>query len=379
MKTHSGSLAIIGAGPGGLAVAAALKKLGLRADVYEQAHQFSRVGAGINVSPNASIVLKGLGLLDTLRAISHEPPAWRSCQFDTGEIIGEFSFGKEAETTYGAPFLQMHRADLHGALADAVPREWIHLGKKLIHLDSKGSRTALHFEDGSTVYADAVIAADGIHSHIRESINGADKPSFTGRVAYRTVISKERISANIAPFVKWWGPDRHIVIYYINRREVYFVTSVPAGEWRLESWSARGDVDELRTEFKNFHPDVQSVLQACDEVYKWALYDRNPVKPWYQDNIVLMGDACHPMTPYMAQGAAMALEDAVVLARCIHQSEDWSAAFRLFEALRFERTGRVQLESRSNKFMQNKEDPAWLYSYNAWDIPLSVPGHASGD
>jgi 6-hydroxynicotinate 3-monooxygenase len=371
-KTNEGKIAVIGAGLGGLAFAAALKKMGMRADIYEQAEQFSRVGAGINVGPNASLALAGLDLLDKILPNAHKPPTWRSCTSDTGEILSDYPLGDEAEAKYGAPFLQMHRADLHKVLADAVPQEWIHRGKKLLDLKPSGDGVTMTFMDESTAYADAVVAADGVHSVVRKLILGPDEPKFTGRLAYRAVVPREKLAhVGLAPFVKWWGADRHIVTYNINPREMYFVTSVPADEWRLESWSTKGDVNELRAEYVDFHPHVQAVLHACDEVHKWALYDRDPVKPWSNGNVVMMGDAVHPMTPYMAQGAAMAMEDAVMLARCIQQSGAVPATFKQFESLRRERTSKVQLQSRQNTFLKNREDPSWLYSYDAWKMPLT--------
>ena len=173
---------------------------------------------------------------------------------------------------------------------------------------------------------------------------------------------------------KWWGPDRHIVIYYVTaaRDEIYFTTSQPAPEFRVESWSETGDVNDLRAAFADFHADVRAVLDACPAVHKWAIFERDPLPNWTQGNIVLMGDACHPMTPYMAQGAANALEDSVVLSRCLVDGglDDVSAAFRRFEAARKPRTTRVQATSHRNEFMREKTDPDWVYGYDAWNVEL---------
>jgi 6-hydroxynicotinate 3-monooxygenase len=232
----------------------------------------------------------------------------------------------------------------------------------------------LRFANGQTRQVDAVIGADGVHSLVREWMLGPDEPRFTGRVAYRTTFKAELLKgAQIDDCTKWWGPDRHIVIYYITPRrdELYFVTSLPEPEWRNESWSARGDLTQLRSAFAGFHPQVQSVLQACPEVYKWALYERDPLPRWHQGRAVLMGDACHPMVPYMAQGAATAIEDAAVLSRCLDDTTDIQQAFQRFEATRKERTSKIQLTSHHNQWMSKRTDPDWVYGYDAWSTPLA--------
>lgn len=202
-----------------------------------------------------------------------------------------------------------------------------------------------------------------------------EAPRFMGRAAYRTTFPAALLEgAEIADSTKWWGPDRHIVIYFTtrNRDEIYFTTSQPETDWTTESWSAEGSLDEMKAAFEGFHPEVQAVLAACPKVNKWALFERDPLPKWSEGRACLLGDACHPMLPYMAQGAASSLEDAVVLARCLAASgpDDASAAFRQFEALRKPRTSQLQLTSHQNKFMQQKTDPDWVYGYDAWNVPL---------
>ena len=194
------------------------------------------------------------------------------------------------------------------------------LDKKLVDLDWRGGGVSLHFADGTRARADAVVAADGIHSRVRELWLGAEKANFTGRVAYRTTFPAALLNGyEIDQCCKWWGPDRHIVIYYVtaSRDEVYFVTSVPEPEFTVESWSATGDLGQLRAAFAGFHEQVRRVVDACPRVHKWAIVDRDPLPHWGDGAMVLLGDAAHPMTQYMAQGAATAMEDAVVLSRCI--------------------------------------------------------------
>lgn len=374
------SFAIIGAGIGGLALAGFLSRAGTKVAIYEQAHAFQRIGAGIQMSPNAMRVLRALGLEAGLRRTAFQTPSWLSRVWDSGEYLGELTFGAHAEQRYGAPYLLMHRGDLHAALFSAVPPELIAFEKKLTGLDRNGPGVCLRFSDGSTADADAVIGADGVHSLVREILLGPEKPKFTGRVAHRTTFPSALMGGfSLDTCTKWWGPDRHIVIYPVraNREETYFVTSVPDPDWDVESWSARGDMDEVLAAFTGFHDDVQRVLTACPQVHKWALFERDPLPFWGDGPIVLLGDACHPMTPYMAQGAASALEDAAVLARCIHQgTDDPGEAFRHFQAARLERTARLQLTSRQNKWGTERGDPAWVYGYDALSAPIGDPAAA---
>jgi salicylate hydroxylase/6-hydroxynicotinate 3-monooxygenase len=296
--------------------------------------------------------------------------------WNSGEYLSELTFGAEAERRYGAPYLLMHRGDLHAALASAVPPELILFNKKLVGLDRQGAGIDLAFADGSRICADAVVGADGVPSRVRETLLGPEKPVFTGRVAHRTVFAAGLLGDFVVDgCTKWWGPDRHIVTYPVNSRgdELYFVTSVPDPDWDVESWSARGEMAEVRQALAGFHSDVQRVLDACPGVHKWALFERNPLPFWAQGRVVLLGDACHPMTPYMAQGAANALEDAAVLSRCLTEIDDVTAAFQTYQATRLERTARVQLTSRQNTWGKQAEDTSWVYGYDAWQTPLVSP------
>ncbi|WP_338617602.1 FAD-dependent monooxygenase [Pigmentiphaga sp. CHJ604] len=379
MKKSELPVAIIGAGIGGLAAATALRAQGVEVQVYEQARQFARIGAGIQMTPNAMRVLDGLGLRPQLESIAFAPRSSLNRAHDTGAVTNEFPLAGAVLERYGMPFLAMHRGDLHAALAARVPAAHIALGKKLVHLDQGDGEIALRFEDGTQARARAVIGADGVHSLVRELLLGEEQPSFTGRVAYRTTFPASRLgSLDIGQSrTKWWGPDRHIVIYYVTRNqdEIYFVTSQPedAGWLTPESWSAKGDLEVLRAAYADFHPDVRAVLAACPDVHKWAIFQRDPLPSWGRGNIVLMGDACHPMTPYMAQGAAMALEDSVVLARCVaaHRT-DLDAAFRLFEQVRKPRTSAVQAGSSANNWMRESTNPDWVYGYDAWNVSLDA-------
>jgi len=378
--TATATFAIIGAGIGGLALAGLLSRQGANVRLYEQAKQFQRIGAGIQMSSNAMRVLRALGLEEHLRARAFEPPAWTHRVWDTGEHLADLDFS-DAEQRYGAPYLLLHRGDLHAAILSAVPAELIAFDRKLAGFDRSPAGIELRFADGATTLVDALIGADGVHSKVREMILGPEKPRFTGRVAHRTTLRSSLMPGGpLDTCTKWWGPDRHLVTYPVtrNRDETYFVTSVPDPSWDVESWSTRGDMDEVRRAFAGFHPEAQRVLDASPEVHKWALFERDPLPRWSDGPIVLLGDACHPMMPYMAQGGASALEDAAVLARCVRDVDDVGEAFRRYEATRLERTARLQLTSRANTWGKDKSDPTWVYGYDPMQTPILRPGHPHG-
>jgi 6-hydroxynicotinate 3-monooxygenase len=362
---------------GGLASAAALRRVGIEVTVYEQAAQFSRLGAGIQIGCNAMKVLRELGLESKLRQQSFYPRSWNNRDWRTGEVKFDMVFGEEAERKFGAPYLLAHRGDLHAALVSTVPDQCIKLGHRLVGLDDTNDGVRLVFADGTVATADAVIGADGVHSTVKNLLFGASPLNFTGRIAYRTTFPAALLNGQrIDDCTKWWGEDRHIVIYYVkpDRSEVYFVTSQPEPDFRIESWSAKGDVRQLRSAFEGFDRQVATVLAACPDVHKWALVDRESLDCWTQGSVTLLGDACHPMTPYMAQGAAMAMEDAAVLSRCLDgvEREGVATAFRRFEASRKPRTARVQQTSRTNTWLKDKTDTDWVYAYDAWTVPLAA-------
>ena len=373
------SVAIIGAGIGGLAAATLLARSGHQVRVFEQASRFARVGAGIQMTPNAMKVLRGLGVEAQLRKIAFQSPAGISRDWDTGAVTNELRMGDEIEARYGAPYLFLHRADLHAAIEAMVPAGVVQLNWQLTDLQQNAHRANLTFADGTRTHADAVIGADGVHSRVREIMLGPEQPRFTGRVAYRTTFPAALMGdERITPLrTKWWGPDRHMVVYYVtaNHDEIYFVTSQPESvEWMTpESWSAKGNLKDLREAYAGFHPEVQAILRACPDVHKWALLERDPLPTWTDERVALLGDACHPMTPYMAQGAASALEDAAVLSRCLDgvDADGVTTALKRYEATRKPRTSEIQGNSRKNTWMRNETDPGWVYGYDAWSTPLA--------
>ncbi len=375
-----GEIAVVGAGIGGLAVAGFLTQAGFRVTVYEQARRFERVGAGIQMSPNAVRVLRALGLEDRLRAVAFTPPTWSHRAADTNDLLGDLVLGPEAEARFGAPYLVLHRGDLHAALWSVVAPEVVRFRHRLAGIDpagGAGQRLRLRFEDGSAAEADAVVGADGVHSRVRELLLGPERPRFTGRVAHRTTFPSHLVSGfTVTTNTKWWGSDRHIVIYPVtaNADELYYVTSVPDPDWDTESWSARCDPAEVVEAMAGFNPEVRAVVAAAPEAHKWALFERDPLSRWGEGPVVLLGDACHPMTPYMAQGAATSLEDAAVLARALARHDEPAVAFAAYEATRLDRTARVQLTSRQNTWGRAGGDTGWLYGYDALTVTLAPPG-----
>jgi len=356
--------------------------------VYEQAERFLRIGAGIQMSANAMKVHRMLGLEERLRKTAFQHRARRHRNFDTGICESEFDMSV-VERKFGAPHLMMHRGDLHAALLSLLPEDTVHRGKQLIDFEQDGASVALFFADGTCATASALIGADGVHSVVRDKLFGPERAHYTGRIAYRSTFPSARLGGLDIGDVstKWWGPDRHIVIYYVTKQkdEVYFTTSVPAAEPDPESWSLKGDMGELRSAFAEFHPEVRQVLAACPESHKWPIFDRDPQERWGEDRVWLLGDACHPMTPYMAQGAATALEDAAILARCLEgvDAANWPAALQRYEQARMPRASRIQGLSNLNKRnwmridpdapdagVKQKAEPDWVYGYDSCSAPL---------
>jgi salicylate hydroxylase len=371
---------IVGAGIGGLTAAIALHRMGHDVVVFEQAKQFMRVGADINLTPNAVRALDGLGIGDAVRRSAARPTHRISRTWDSGEETSRLEMSDAAEQKYGAPQLTIHRADLLAALADAFPAERVLFSRHAEAIVPDGDGIALRFADGSAERVDVLIGADGIHSAVRTAMFGKESPRFTGVVAFRAVIPAERVAAvpNIQAFTKWWGPNpqSQIVTFPLNRGKDIFIFATTAQEsWHLESWTTPGSIQELRDSYAGFHADARALLDACDEVLKTALYERDPLPRWSQGNMVLLGDACHPMMPFMAQGAGMAIEDGVVLARELEQvrcASEVPAALQNYEAARMERASRIQIGSRGNNWLREGGNADWVYGYDAWTTSLDA-------
>ncbi len=375
-------IGISGAGIGGLVAAIALRKLGKHVVVFEQARQFARVGADINLTPNAVRALDGLGVGEALRETAARPAFRISRDGMTGEETSRLAMSEAAQAKYGAPQLTMHRADLLSALEAAVPAEHIELGKRATSVVDEGDSVLVGFADGTSRRVDILIGADGIHSMVRTAMLGPESPEFTGVVAYRAVVPVERIKgvSNLDSFTKWWGkqPEVQIVNFPLNcGKDMFIFATTPQEGWHLESWTAPGDVSELREIYHDFHAEARALLEACDQVLKSALYIRDPLSTWHKGRMVLLGDACHPMMPFMAQGAGQAIEDAVVLARCLADDGFVSVteAFSAYQGARLDRASRIQIGSRGNNWLREGGNADWVYDYDAWNTPLAAPTH----
>jgi salicylate hydroxylase len=371
------SIGIIGGGIGGLAAAIALRAKGHQVSVFEQTQRFGRVGADINLTPNAVRALDGLGVGEAMRTTAARPTHRISRTWDTGEETSRLEMADTAERQYGAPQLTIHRADLLAAPDEKLPEGIVHLGCKVESIAQDADAVTLVLADGRSFTFDAIIGADGIKSVVRTSLFGEEHPEFTGLVAYRAVVPQAKLGVdNLDAFTKWWGPtpDSQIVTFPLNRGADTFVfATLPQPDWTEESWTTPGDPDDLRAAYKDFHPDAYALVDACETVMRSALYVRDPLPQWSVGRATLLGDACHPMTPFMAQGACMAVEDAIVLARALEGVEPAGvpAALQRYAQTRQERTARVQIGSRGNEWLKEGGTADWLYGYDAWAAPLA--------
>ena len=373
----SSRIAVVGAGLGGVAAAALLQKAGFAVDVYEQAPAFSRLGAGIHMGPNVLKIFRRIGIEDALVAISSKPDFWFSRDGETGDYLSRIPLGDYAVKEYGAPYLTVHRGDLHALQVSALQPGTLHFDKRLTAIVDDGSGVDLTFADGTRARADIAVGADGINSRIRETLLGEEKPNYSGWVGHRALLDKDVLRKTGFDFeacVKWWTDDRHMMVYdtTADGREYYYVTGVPHPAWDFDGAFVPSSREEMREAFVGYHPIVQTLIDATTEVTKWPLLNRNPLPLWSEGRLVLLGDACHPMKPHMAQGAAMAIEDGAMLARCLTETglSDHSTAFRLYEANRRERASRVQAVSNANTWLRAQEDPAWVFGYDIFEAPL---------
>lgn len=346
---------VIGGGIGGLTAALCLARSGREVAVLEQASTFGEVGAGLQIGPNASRVLHALGLETQLREAGFEPDCAQMRHWRRGRVLNRTALGTSAVERFGAPYYHLHRADLLGVLLDAAgqdPRVELRTGVKIEAAEDAGDE-AIVLMRGDSERADLVVGADGIHSNVRASLFGPAEARFTGNVAWRTTVPAERLpEQRISPAATiWLGPGKHFEHYYLRGGTlVNCVCVVEKTGWEQESWTARGDHAELAADFAGWHPTVRTLIDAMDPeaCFKWALFDRDPMLQWSRGRLTLLGDACHPTLPFMAQGAGMAIEDAQVLTNCLVDSDDVGRALARYENLRKARTARIQRGSRRN-------------------------------
>jgi 6-hydroxynicotinate 3-monooxygenase len=368
-------IAVVGGGLGGTTTAIMLQRAGHDVKVYEQAPAIDRLGAGIHLFPNAVMALRGVGLEDTLLARAFLPRHFAQREWDTGELTFDLR-SDQFPTRYGAHHVILHRGDLQTLLNAALAPGVLHLGKRLVGLDDTASSIRLTFAGGNSAEADLVVGADGLNSKVREILIGPERATYTGHVAHRAIYPAVRLGGEqVADATKWWAEDRYFLSYYLTpqRDELYVVTGVPQA-WKSGTYAPQPtDLEQFARMFEGFHSEVQEQIRACPAAVTWPVLYREPREFWSSGRIVLLGDACHPMKPHMGQGAAMAMEDAAVLGRCIEDcGEDFPAAFRMYEALRFDRTTRVKLESDKHEWMRYGSDCDWLYGYNAFEVALDA-------
>jgi salicylate hydroxylase len=369
-------IGIAGGGVGGMAAGIALRRAGHDVEIYEQASNYQRVGADINLTPNAVRVLASLGVVSKLEKTAARPTHRISRMWDTGEETSRLEMADEAERKYGAPQLTIHRADLLNALREQLPADDILLGHRVATIDTVGVKPLIGFAGGASREVDVLVGADGIHSVTRTALFGAEHPEFTGLVSYRAVVDRSKLDLpNLDAFTKWWGPtpDLQIVTFPLNHgRETFVFATTSQDDWRHESWTMPGDVGELRAIYRAFHPEARALLDACESVTKSALYVREPLPVWSVGRVTLLGDACHPMVPFMAQGACMAIEDAAVLGRALAGADEATveSALDCYERTRRDRTARVQIGSRGNEWLKQGGNADWVYGYDATSVPL---------
>ncbi|SDF24426.1 FAD-dependent monooxygenase [Limimaricola pyoseonensis] len=380
METTHIDIAVIGAGLGGAAAMALLDKSGFDAHVFEQAEAFSRLGAGIHVGPNVMKIFREIGLEDRLAEIGSHPDYWFSRDGRTGDYRSKIKLGDFAKTEYGAPYITIHRGDMHAEQVEALPQDRIHYDHRLVDLEEREGDVLLTFANGHRVAARLVIGADGINSMIREKLLGPEKPRFSGWVGHRALVNMDKLRASgldFEPCVKWWWEQsRHIMAYATknDQSEYYYVTGVPVDSWPHEAGWVDSSREEMEAIFGNSHPVVNALIDATETVTKWPFWNRDPLSLWSQGRLCLLGDACHPMRPHMAQGACMAIEDAAVLVRCLSETGigDYRAAFDVYERTRRDRATKVQTISNANTWLKDPEDPAWVYAYDPIHAPLAT-------
>jgi 2-polyprenyl-6-methoxyphenol hydroxylase-like FAD-dependent oxidoreductase len=422
-------VAVVGAGLAGLSMAVALARTGRPSTVYEQADELAEVGAGIQLSPNGTRLLRRLGVDPWLAGSAVRPVAIEMRRWRSGRLLARTELGRACEERYGAPYLTMHRADLHRALVErtraTVGQDRLRLGHRCLAAAEFVDRVDLTFagptgrdarqttDPRHTVGVRLAIGADGVRSVVRDHLVD-DQPAFTGVTVYRGLVPADRVPALATPprVIIWLGPGQHCVCYPVSGgRLLNLVATMPADTWRGESWTAQGDPAQLAAAYARWHPRVRDLLASADPVTRWALHDRAQPPWWSTDRITLVGDAAHPMLPFGAHGAGQALEDAVTLAGCLHtlagqgRRDGYAGALRRYESLRRPRIERVGQAVRgyardhhiADGDPQRERDAAmpaarrlaeqdWLYGYDpehatvdSPGCPLAASGQPTGD
>ncbi|MCE2565209.1 FAD-dependent monooxygenase [Komagataeibacter sp. FNDCF1] len=396
-------VAIVGGGIGGLALACALEQRGIGYRLFERSARLGEIGAGVQMTPNAVKVIRALGLLDGLKQVGFLPDSLIGRNWRSGKTLFRTPLRNACEQLYGASFFHVHRADLHELLLSGVQQERITLGKACQSVEQRADGGVIHFTDGDSFRADLVVGADGIHSAVRNSLFGAQQARFTGHMCWRAVVPFDVMPDFVSPDSSFWmGPKGHVVTYYVKGgKAVNIVAVLESRDWVEESWNLPSSRDELLAAFHGWHPNIQKLFQRVDTTFKWGLFDRDPMDRWSVGNVTLLGDAAHPMLPFLSQGAAMAIEDGYELARALAAPVPVSDALQVYEASRRPRTRQVQLESRERGRTYHLASPLeqimrdvsykvrnfinphkggikanWVYEYDATAVPAATASAA---
>lgn len=395
---------IAGAGICGLTTALALLRRGYPVQLYEQAAELREVGAGLQLAANGTRLLIALGLQHAMQEIVCEPAGKEIRLGSTGQTWKLYDLGPESVTLYGAPYWMVHRGDFHRVLLSAVQEMapgCIHAGTACTGFSQTERSVVLHLANGEQIEGDVLIGADGVHSAVRRQMFGEGTAKFMGLMAWRGLVPMQQLPPHLRRFVgtNWIGHRGHVVTYPLRRGEILnFVGVVERDDWRVESWTIAGTREECARDLGAWHADVQAIIVSIETPFKWALLGREPLPRFADGRVCLTGDAAHPTLPFLAQGANMALEDAVILTRCLDAGGTMPAALRRFEAARLDRTAAIVRGSAENtkrfhnprladpdgaaEYVNREFEPEkvrlryeWLFAYDALTVPVqSGPG-----
>ena len=390
---------IAGAGLGGLTAALTLIQRGHRVRVFEQAAELREVGAGVQIGSNGSRLLIALGLREAMERVVCVPAGREFRLWSTGQRWRAFDLGESAVQRFGAPYWMVHRGDFHAVLLDAVRKAdpgAIRTGNACVGFEQDGTQATVLLENGETATGDVLIGSDGVHSRIRQQMFGDGKAEFTGIMAWRGLVPMERLPEHQRQLVgnNWIGVGGHVVTYPLRRGEILnFVAVIERDDWRVESWTVPGTTEECLRDLAPWHEDVKTIARNIDIPFKWALLGREPLDHFADGRVCVMGDAAHPTLPFLAQGANMALEDAIVVARCLEAYDDVADALRHYEIARLTRTAAIVRGSADNTkrfhnpalgdaagaaaYVDREFQPEkvaqrydWLYEYDALTVPI---------
>ena len=378
---------MIGAGMGGLTAALALQKLGIKVTIYEQAPALGEVGAGLTISPNATRALEYCGLGPFMEVNGDTPTNGALIHYKTGEALTLTQSQGSFKDRFGAEYYQIHRADLHDALVAAVyahDSDAIVLDHEFVSLKQDDQSVIATFKNGNSVYGDILVGADGARSAVRESIIDKVKVTFTGQAAFRGAVPAKDVKPfmTVANSAVTMGPGHIFTRYYMRHGELVNVVGIAKTDaWKQEGWSIPATHDEFLAEYQGWNNNVTGIIKAIPNhaLFKWALFDRDPIEQWSKGRVTLLGDAAHPMLPFLGMGAAMALEDGVVIARCIEKYDTPVDVFKAYEDARKERTKGVLLDSRiQGEWYQNTDPDDYAGFARTGEMRVPLMGYDPG-